>query len=216
MVKRYPLKRRQAAARGARALGAALILWLAAGAGAHAFAQTAAPASVAGRVREGERGVPGVTVALISAEPSQRFRVVARAKSDAEGRFLIQNAPPGRYQIMPYAPAYIVRGMNDNSFPPGRPLTLMPGDEVKDLDFQVERGGVITGRVTDAGGAPVVAETVFAAPESIGAQQPPRGPFDMRDHMTDDRGVYRIYGLPPGRYRVSVGQAAENTGVVSF
>jgi hypothetical protein len=29
-------------------------------------------------------------------------------------------------------------------------------------------------------------------------------------YQTDDRGVYRIYGLPPGRYRVSVGYDAAN------
>jgi hypothetical protein len=33
--------------------------------------------------------------------------------------------------------------------------------------------------------------------------------------MTDDRGVYRIYGLQPGRYRVSVGQSGEGAGAVS-
>jgi hypothetical protein len=46
--------------------------------------------------------------------------------------------------------------------------------------------------------------------------QPPPNPLDRRDQMTDDRGVYRIYGLAPGRYRVSVGQGGEDAGVVSF
>ncbi|HEX8557812.1 MAG TPA: carboxypeptidase-like regulatory domain-containing protein [Pyrinomonadaceae bacterium] len=221
MPKPSPLSFTQAASRGALALlfalgpAAAPLLALAPVARPAAPAQTAAPASVAGRIREGERGVAGVTVALLSAEPAQRFRAAARARTDAEGRYLLQNVAPGRYQIAPYAPAYVVEGLGDN-YPPGRPLTLLPGDEVKDMDFRVERGGVITGRVTDGDGAPVVGEMVNVSPADAAGEQRPGGVFDQRDRMTDDRGVYRVYGLPPGRYRVSVGQVGEDTGAVSF
>lgn len=175
-----------------------------------------APASVAGRVREGERGVPGVTVALLSNDPSQRFRTAARTRTDADGRFLLTNVAPGRYQILPFAPTYVVAGLTNN-YPPGRPLTLLAGEEVKDINFTVEPGGVITGRVTDADGNPVVAESVAVMSAEDNPQQPrpQRFNFDQRDQTTDDRGVYRIYGLPPGRYRVAVGRADE-TGTVSF
>ena len=39
-------------------------------------------------------------------------------------------------------------------------------------------------------------------------------PFNNQMYQTDDRGVYRIYGLPAGRYKVSVG--ASGAGIVSF
>jgi hypothetical protein len=212
MLKRTPLGFRQAASRGASALAAALLFALAPA----ALAQKEASASVTGRVTDGERGVVGITVALISTEPAQRFRAAARAKTDGEGRYLLQNVAPGRYNIVPYAPAFVVQGMTE-SYPPGRPLTLLAGDEVKDIDFRVERGGVITGRVTDADGNPIVSEAVQVAPFEINNNmRSSRNPFDQRDHMTDDRGVYRIYGLQPGRYRVSVGQSSEETGAVSF
>ncbi|HEX6183566.1 MAG TPA: carboxypeptidase-like regulatory domain-containing protein [Pyrinomonadaceae bacterium] len=210
MPKRTPLGFRQAASRCA--LAAALLFALA----PSAQAQAPAPASVTGRVTDGERGVAGITVTLISTDPAQRFRAAARARTDGEGRYLLQNVAPGRYQIMPYAPAFVVQGLTD-SYPPGRPLMLLAGDEVKDIDFRVERGGVITGRVTDADGNPVISEAVQIAPfEVTNNRQPPRNPFDQRDQMTDDRGVYRIYGLQPGRYRVSVGQSGEDSGAVSF
>ncbi len=217
MPKRSPLRFRQAAApRGAlAALAAALLLALALA--PSALAQKEVPASVSGRVTDGERGVAGIAVALLSTDPAQRFRAVARAKTDAEGNFLLSNVPPGRYQLVPYAPAFVVQGMTNN-FPPGRPLTLLAGEEVKDLDFRVERGGVITGRVTDGDGNPIIAETVQATPFEVNNQpQMTRNiNFDQRDQMTDDRGVYRLYGLPPGRYRVSVGQASDERGTVSF
>src|SRR5919199_530077 len=77
-----------------------------------------------------------------------------------------------------------------------------------------ERGVVITGRVPDGEGNPVIAEPVTVEPADDKTPQLPRGPFDGRDRMTDDRGVYRIYGLAPGRYRVSVGIGGE-MGAVS-
>jgi protocatechuate 3,4-dioxygenase beta subunit len=179
-----------------------------------ARAQAAAPATVSGRVTDGERGLPGVTVMLVYNEPSQRFRMAARAKTDAEGRFLLTNVAPARYQILPVAPTHIVEGLVNN-YPPGRPLTVNAGEEVKDIDFKLEAGGVITGRVTDADGNPVVGEQVRATPAEENPAQPRFNGFDPRDQMTDDRGVYRLFGLPPGRYRVSVGRAGES-GAVSF
>ena len=214
-----PLRFTHAASRGRVVAAAAVaLLFAAALLLAHApsaLAQRDLPASVSGRVTDGEHGVPGLTVTLISADPGQRFRSVARVRTDGDGRFLLSNVPPGRYQLMTSAPAYVVQGVADN-YPPGRPLTLLAGEEVKDLDFRVERGAVITGRVTDGDGNPVISEPVTVAQvETTGQQFSTRGGLDMRDRMTDDRGVYRIYGLPPGRYRVSVGQAGEEGGGVS-
>jgi hypothetical protein len=184
------------------ALAALLALTLCA---AHALAQKEAPASVSGRVTEGERGVAGVPVIIMSTDPSQRFKALARARTDAEGRYRLTGVQPGRYVITPVAPAYVLQDISN--FPPGKPLTLSAGDSVEDTDFRVVRGGVVTGRVTDSDGNPIVAEPVSVTlADQTNAQQ--RSPFfavDQRDLSTDDRGVYRVYGLQPGRYHVSVG-----------
>src|SRR5438477_390345 len=80
---------------------------------------------------------------------------------------------------------------------------------------QREAPAAVAGRVTDADGNPVVAEPVSVVPSGNKEQQQQRGPFDPRDFSTDDRGVYRIYGLLPGSYHVSVGQGGEG-GAISF
>src|SRR5918912_4629350 len=169
---------------------------------AQAAAQREAPASVGGRVRIGERGAAGVAVAAMPAEPASNFRRAGRAKTDAEGRYRIANLAPGRYRVVPAAPAHVVgetlrRGL-------GLLVTLAPGESIEDADFTLTRGAVITGRVTDADGRPVVGESVKIAPAE---DEPERrgAPFGITSRETDDRGVYRIYGLAAGRYRVFVG-----------
>ena len=150
----------RATARGALALLFALC------AAASVFAQGAqreVPATVAGRVTDGERGVAGVVVMLTSGNQPVRSRAAARAKTDAEGRYRVTNVPPGRYQVMPFAPAYVVEGLT-NGYPPGRSLTLSAGDVAEDVDFRVERGCVVTGRVTDAEGNAIIGVTVSVTP----------------------------------------------------
>jgi hypothetical protein len=201
---------------GARAALVVLLAALCAAAPARAQVnvQREVPATVTGRVTDGERGMPGVAVSLM-ANDSSRFKTLARARTDAEGRYRLSNVPPGRYQIMPFAPAYVVEGAN--TWPPGKPLNLAAGESVEGIDFHLERGGVITGRVTDADGNPVIAEPVLAVNLDEKIQNQRNGPFDPRDISTDDRGVYRLYGVPPGRYRVYVGQQSdEGGGRVSF
>lgn len=174
---------------------------------AQAPAAKEAPSTVEGRVTDGDEGLVGVGVALVIHQTnSGRLRTVARTKTDHEGRYRLTGVPPGRYQILPAAPAHV---MNEwQVYPPGRALMLAAGETVTDIDFRLVRGGVITGRVTDADGRPVVGEQVQLAP--VEKTRPTNfGFFTQSQRMlTDDRGVYRVYGLPAGRYRVSVGQDA--------
>jgi hypothetical protein len=70
------------------------------------------------------------------------------------------------------------------------------------------RGGVITGRVTNDAGEPVVGAPVKATRVGDEAGRPTSvdvGYAHLWSRTTDDRGVYRIYGLAPGSYIVAAG-----------
>ena len=71
------------------------------------------------------------------------------------------------------------------------------------------RGGVITGRVVNASGEPVIGITVEASRVRDENGKRVTEQTNMNEmglgRQTDDRGVYRIYGLAPGSYLVSVG-----------
>jgi hypothetical protein len=78
------------------------------------------------------------------------------------------------------------------------------------------RGGVITGRVTDAEGRPLIARGVsLQVVDEQGGKSPVPIPNIMElmtnsDALqTDDRGVYRLFGLRAGRYLVSAGGDSE-------
>ena len=77
---------------------------------------------------------------------------------------------------------------------------------------QLTKTGVITGRITDADGHPVIEERVYLFDAEPASNQTAENVGDVRlQHgQTDDRGIYRIHGLAPGRYKVAVGNDGGN------
>jgi hypothetical protein len=128
----------------------------------------------------------------------------ARTITDAAGRFRFEGVAAGRYVVGVIAPVFVVDGQTDDGSP-GRSVSVRDGEQVDGVNLALAPGGVITGRVTDADGAPVSAEAIKL--ERLGDDGSAVAVFrHFADvFQTDDRGVYRAYGLAPGRYRVSVG-----------
>jgi len=170
--------------------------------------------TITGRVTmRDDEPLPNVGLALMPVKSNGQPRAVARATTGADGFYRMTNVPAGSYRLQLLAPAYT----STSSSPTGgwnesKTINLTPGETIEGQDFTLARGGVITGRVTDADGKPVIAEYL----KVTRANQDPRSGHDYvippYDFETDDRGVYRIYGLPAGRYHVSVGEDKENAG----
>ena len=72
-------------------------------------------------------------------------------------------------------------------------------ENVEDINFSLVRGGVITGKVTDADGHPVILQQVSLFPADAFASNAPNNHnvqiFPSSNVQTDDRGIYRMYGL---------------------
>jgi protocatechuate 3,4-dioxygenase beta subunit len=171
-------------------------------------AQTPGTGTISGRVTVGDRPLAGVTISLQQAQPTGAFgrQALFRAVTDADGRYQMTGVPAGSYAVVPLAPPYILP--NDPLFgiPFGKPVNLSDGDTVTGVDLALVRGGVITGKVTDPDGRPVVEQYIQFELININNDAIPLVPmFDRGGMLTDDRGIYRIYGITPGRYRVSAG-----------
>ena len=113
--------------------------------------------------------------------------------TDADGNFRLTNLEPALYTILATAPAYAP----DTA---AVPTYYRVGDSVR---VEMVRGGVVTGTVTNATGDPVIGVRVRAIRIRDAAGKPSR--IGSREQPTDDRGVYRIYGLLPGTYLVNAG-----------
>src|SRR5437667_6971640 len=112
--------------------------------------------------------------------------------------------PAGSYLLQAFAPALVAA--SDNAYGrQGKAINLIEGEAAEGADIALRTGGVITGRVTDAEGQPLIQENVrlLLNPEQ-GRKFPIYLPYGFM-FSTDDRGVYRLFGVPPGRYIVCVG-----------
>jgi hypothetical protein len=170
-----------------------------------AAASQEATCAITGRVTIENEAAPGVAVTLQPASSSWPLPPpVARATTDKEGRFQMNNLPDGRYYLVPLAPAYFAPS-EDRMIASGKPVTLIKGETLEGIELKLIPGGVITGRVTTAGGQPVIGREIYTrATDPRALQQLPVTSAGGSRFRTDDRGVYRIYGLPPGRFIVSV------------
>ena len=162
------------------------------------------PASISGKVTIKGKGAAGITVGLRSADFGSLPTVRHKGTTDREGNYRITNVAPGNYQVMPAAPAFVISGE-----PEGRSLIVTEGEAVESVDFALTRGGVITGRVTDSEGRPLIEESIHIVFAETNNQMRPAYRGAVGVAQTDDRGIYRIFGIRQGKYIVAVGQSED-------
>ena len=112
--------------------------------------------------------------------------------TDSDGQFRADGLSRGAYAVSAYVPGYVAESTNDSKY-------YRPGDTVT---LRMIKGAVITGTVTNSTGEPVVAVRVSATRVRDAEGRPARGAF-APSRETDDRGVYRLYGLQSGTYLVA-------------
>lgn len=165
---------------------------------------------ITGRVMVGDKPAQGVAVIASPGEAGPERREVARGATDYEGNYRLTGLPAGRYTISPVAPTLISQSSESPFGAGGRIVIITEGETVDKIDFSMTRGGVITGRITDSENRPVIEERVQLTPYDNQARVRYGGLSNPFMFQTDDRGVYRIYGVPPGRYIVSVGSGGQD------
>ncbi|HWB85402.1 MAG TPA: carboxypeptidase-like regulatory domain-containing protein [Bryobacteraceae bacterium] len=77
--------------------------------------------------------------------------------------------------------------------------------------IRLAKAGVISGRVMTNAGVPASGLSVFALARTPGTRALKR--LGNAVGTVDDRGFYRLYGLPPGEYTVAVSASGEGAGV---
>ena len=155
--------------------------------------------SVSGRVIVGDKPLPRAVVMLSPSDTGPQQRTPpTRVMTDEDGGYRIAGVPAGSYNVAPFTPAFVV-ATETSVGQPGKSVSLSEGEEVDGLDFSLTRGGVITGRVTDADGRPLIEQRLNIMRVDERGQRVPGSYFNPFMFTTDDRGIYRLYGLTPGR-----------------
>ncbi len=138
------------------------------------------------------------------------------ATTDSDGRFLLKDVPPGRYRFAASHPRFVTQSYKaigtDEAL-----LWLRPGAQVNDVLFRMIVSGVITGRLTNEDGEPMVRVLVNAlqepseeALEDAGALPSVKRKLEtVSAALTDDRGQYRIFALNPGEYYLKAVDSSE-------
>lgn len=153
-------------------------------------------------VNEGGQPLPGVRVFVRDFSFGGAGRT---ALTDAEGNFHVDGLVPALYFINASFPAYVTQP-TDAVWPLNH---YRLGDTVR---IEMVRGAVITGIVTNAAGEPVIGVGVRAIMVRNEKGETPRGgSAAFLEKSTDDRGSYRLFGLPGGTYLVSAGGATQST-----
>ena len=154
------------------------------------------------------KGVAGVTVTITtSGDANAQSGLKLSAVTDDEGRYRLSNLTPTSYFVWPFVPSFVVAEAT-GVFPHGKNVLVREGEPADDVNFTLTRGGVITGKVTDSTGRAIADERIRLLPVQRDLRRLISSVYqNINDILTDDRGIYRAYGLPAGTYRVAVGEA---------
>jgi protocatechuate 3,4-dioxygenase beta subunit len=182
------------------------LVWLLA---AVAAARTSCAATLEGYVLEHQSGRPVARARVTLQTVPRQASAPKPVFTDSRGYFSFRSLPPGAALLTAerrgYAPAhYGQRRWNG----PGTPIVL-EGDAVFRADIRLRRLGAVSGAVVDENGLGLADVPVFAFREA----SPPRLAGRA---VSDDRGVFRLGGLEPGRYRIRTGakQLEDETGLL--
>jgi len=154
--------------------------------------------------------ISGTVVVAGTGQPARRARVTLNgsegggsrtATTDEDGRYTFADLGAGRYSLSVSKTGHV--GVTFGQTRPGRPGTpiqLTDGEKFA-ANLQLPRGSVITGTVLDEYGEPTPGTQVRVMRYVM--QGGRRTLQQSGNGSTDDRGIYRVYGLQPGDYIVS-------------
>ncbi|MEZ5315964.1 MAG: carboxypeptidase-like regulatory domain-containing protein [Vicinamibacterales bacterium] len=126
------------------------------------------------------------------------------AITDEDGRFAFAGLAEGTVTLSASKAGYVGVSYGQSSPRAGRtgtPIAIAAGQSIRDLKFEIPKGGVITGLVFDEKNRPSVGTPVRVMRWTMSTGEPTLA--SAGSATTDDRGMYRVYGLPPGEYLVS-------------
>ncbi len=148
--------------------------------------------TLAGKVVEDRSGSPLPSVELRVTRSGDR-QLAADLETGGDGQFRGAGLPAGDYRIEVLKPNYAPAALTVRLSPQTGPLTI-----------RLARFGAISGHVADAGGKTIPSARIWVFTKAAGGALQAFG----NGAAVDDRGQYRVYGLPPGEYSLALAYGA--------
>jgi 5-hydroxyisourate hydrolase-like protein (transthyretin family) len=150
----------------------------------------------------GNDPLAGATVTLSPVKPSSENARIPTATTEDDGRFTIRDIEPGDYRLSVGSPRYgtVMYGQRKPDGP-GAILSIAADRSIPDLRVSMFPTSAIAGRVIGRDGEPVVNANVQAM--TYVYQEGKKTLMPVQTTTTDDRGEYRLFWLPGGKYVVA-------------
>ena len=159
----------------------------------------------------GSAEITGTVTLATGSAPIRRAQVSLSAQAirgqrtlltDDRGHFAFTSLPTGRYSLSASKPGYVTTAYGaKKAGRPGTPIQLADGQKFNDATILMPKGSVLTGTVVDEANEPAPGTQVRALRYVMRTGE--KTLQQDGSATTDDRGVFRIYGLQPGDYLVS-------------
>jgi hypothetical protein len=159
-------------------------------------------AVIKGRVVAADSGRPLRRAQVRLEAPERKAKQPVTIGTDLQGYFEATELPAGRYTVSVTRAGYLpMQHGQRHADERGSPVQLMDGQELT-LKFALPRAGRIVGRVMDELGEPVAAIPVHILRQEYfhGRRQLVPAPLAGPAGRTDESGLFRTSGIPPGTY----------------
>jgi len=170
-------------------------------------AEKPAPAGVIrGRITTFPDGRPIARARVLLQRSDREYAWVAI--TDAEGRYEITELEGfDRYMLSASKTGFAARMWGEQQLPAApAPLKLADGQVLENIDVALIEHLWVAGRILDSDGTPFGGAVVSAMrPVYVGDR---RELIPVAEIITNDRGEYRLFGLPPGQYYITAADPA--------
>jgi hypothetical protein len=171
------------------------------------------PARDASPDQQNTASISGRVTSLHANRPLRRARVLVSGpglnpsrtvSTNSDGRFEIRDLPAGRFTLRVERTGYLPLAYGQKRpGEPGKPLELEARQSAENIDFALPRTGLISGRIVDELGDAMPSVNLWAMRVQYYQGERKLVPAGLASHgSTDDNGMYRLLGLPPGEFVV--------------
>jgi protocatechuate 3,4-dioxygenase beta subunit len=135
---------------------------------------------------------------------------VRRTLSDDQGRFELANLPAGNCTLRGSKPGYVDANVEgDPGIQGAYGLRVLEGTSRDGFEMRLDRGVILTGRITDSRGRAARGIRVHPIRREMANGTPRLKPMPYRP--VDSSGAFEFPGLPPGEYYVGASPVSEGS-----